>query len=37
MATFHRFAGGRIADSWSSFDAVVVLQQLGAVTRSSPA
>jgi hypothetical protein len=32
-----RVPGGRIADSWTSFDAVVVLQQLGTVTRSSPA
>ena len=36
MATFHRFADGRIADSWTSFDAVVVLQQLGAVPRPDP-
>jgi steroid delta-isomerase-like uncharacterized protein len=36
MATFHRFADGRIADSWTSFDAAVVLEQLGAGTRTRP-
>ena len=36
MATFHRFANGRIVDSWTSFDAAVVLHQLGALARTSP-
>ncbi len=33
----HRFAGAQIQESWDCYDALGLLQQLGAVPPSGPA